>query len=217
MKMSSPHRVESLSFLGDGLAPGVARCGPWKSAGRGIGRPWLGRSAGIRSWLQGGAGGPGGVLRGVRTRDRAGPLGARGAAGLEDEVEGRRLRGEDGALIQDAEAAIEELAQFDAAAGVGPVVRAGRQLDPAGPEADGVVTGDLARVAAAEDEGELARGDAPGGPRVARGPREAGVQKALALSGVVMWRRRSSLLKRSCRVRQRRSTRPLASGEPAAR
>ena len=130
----------------------------------------------IRSWLRGGAGGPGGVLRGVRTRDRAVPLGARGATGLEDEVEGRRLRGEDGPLIQDDEAAIEELAQLDAAAGVGAVVRAGRQLDPAGPEADGVVTGDLARVAAAKDEGELARGDAPGGRRVARGPREAGVQ-----------------------------------------
>ncbi len=52
----------------------------------------------------------------------------------------------------------------------------GRQLDPAGPEADGVVASDLARVAAAEDEGEIARGDAPGGRRVARGPREAGVQ-----------------------------------------
>ena len=100
----------------------------------------------------------------------------------------------------------------------------GRQLDPAGPEADGVVASDLARVAAAEDEGEIARGDAPGGRRVARGPREAGVQvseefgqKGIGPSGVVMWRRRSSRLRRSCRVRQRRSTRPLASGEPAAR
>jgi hypothetical protein len=110
------------------------------------------------------------------TLGRAVPLGARGAAGLEDEVEGRRLRGEDRALMQDDEAAIEELAQLDAAAGVGAVVRAGRQLDPAGPEADGVVTGDLARVAAAEDEGKIARGDAPGGRRVAREPREAWVQ-----------------------------------------
>jgi hypothetical protein len=37
-------------------------------------------------------------------------------------------------------------------------MRAGRQLDSAGPEADGVVASDLARVAAAEDEGEGARG-----------------------------------------------------------
>ena len=100
---------------------------------------------------------------------RAVPLGTRGAAGPEDEVAGRRLGGEDEALMQDDEAAIEELAQLDAAAGVGAVVRAGRQLDPAGPEADGVVASDLARVAAAEDEGELARGDAPGGRRVIRG------------------------------------------------
>jgi hypothetical protein len=113
---------------------------------------------------------------GVRSEMGAVPLGARGAAGREDEVEGGRLRGEDGALMQDDEAAIEELAQLDAAAGVGAVVRAGRQLDPAGPEADGVVAGDLARVAAAEDEGEIARGETPGGRRVARGPREAGVQ-----------------------------------------
>jgi len=51
-------------------------------------------------------------LRGVRTRDRAVPLGERGATGLEDEVEGRRLRGEDGPLIQGDEAAIEELARW---------------------------------------------------------------------------------------------------------
>ena len=79
--------------------------------------------------------------------------------------------------MQDDEAAIEELAQLDATAGVGAMVRTGGQLDPAGPEVDGVVVaGHLARVAAAEDEGELARGGTPGGRRVARGAREAGVQ-----------------------------------------
>ena len=110
------------------------------------------------------------------TFGRAVALGARGAAGLEDEVAGRRLRGEDHALIQDDEAAIEELAQLDATAGVGAMVRTGGQLDPAGPEVDGVVAGHLAQVAAAEDEGELARGGTPGRRRVARGAREAGVQ-----------------------------------------
>jgi len=59
---------------------------------------------------------------------------------------------------------------------VARIAPSGRQLDPAGPEADGVVASDLARVAAAEDEGEIARGETPGGRRVARGPREAGVQ-----------------------------------------
>ena len=79
----------------------------------------------ILSWRQGGAVGAGGVLSGVETC-RAVPLGARGAVGLEHEVEGRRLRGEDDPLMQDDEAAIEELAQLDAAAGVGAAVRAGR-------------------------------------------------------------------------------------------
>ena len=49
-------------------------------------------------------------------------------------------------------------------------------MDPAGPEVDGVVAGHLTRVAAAEDEGELARGRTPGGCRIARGAGEAGVQ-----------------------------------------
>ena len=99
--------------------------------------------------------------RGVRRS--AGALGgvaalvAGGGAGLEDKVGGRGLRGEDGALVQNDEAAIEEFAELDAAAGVGAVVGAGRDLDPAGPEADGVVPGDLARVAAAEHQGEITR------------------------------------------------------------
>ena len=129
------------------------------------------------------------------TFGRAVALGARGAAGLEDEVTGRRLRGEDHALMQDDEAAIEELAQLDATAGVGAMVRTWGQLDPAGPEMDGVVAGHLARVAAAEDEGQARAGRharrAPGrsGGRVKRGFRSSrnSGRKALAPSGVVMW------------------------------
>jgi len=98
MKMSSLHRVEGLSVLGDGPAPGVARRGPWESALRGIGRPGLGGSALILSRLRGCAVGGGGVLSGMGTLGRAVPRGARGAAGREDEVEGRRLHGEDRAL-----------------------------------------------------------------------------------------------------------------------
>ena len=174
MNMSSLHRVESLRVFGDGPAPGMARRGPWHSAVRGRGRP--GRSG--ATWILSGRrdGAVGGMRRGMGTFGRAVALGARGAAGLEDEVEGRRLRGEDHALMQDDEAAIEELTQLDATAGVGAMVRTGGQLDPAGPEVDGVVAGHLARVAAAEDEGELARGGTPGRRRVARGAREAGIQ-----------------------------------------
>ena len=198
MKMSSLDRVEGLSVFGDGPAPGMARRGPWNSAGRGRGRPGRSGARWILSRRRGGA--VGGIRSGMGTFGRAVALGARGAAGLEDEVTGRRLRGEDHALMQDDEAAIEELAQLDATAGVGAMVRTGGQLDPAGPEVDGVVAGHLARVAAAEDERELARGGTPGGRRVARGRVKRGFRssrnsgrKALAPSGVVMSRRRSSL------------------------
>jgi len=55
----------------------------------------------ILSRLRGCAVGGGGVLSGMGMLGRAVPLGARGAAGHEDEVEGRRLRGEDRALNAD--------------------------------------------------------------------------------------------------------------------
>src|SRR6266436_6494277 len=146
--MSPLHRVEELRFSGDGAAPGVARRGPCRAACGGIGRPWRGG----RTWR----------WKQLRGRD----LGAGGAAVLEHEGGGRGLRSEDDPFVEDHEAAIEEFAEFDAAAGVGAVLGTGRELQPA---------------------------------------------------GVEMWRKRSSLVSRSCRVRQRRSIRPLASGEPAAR
>ena len=96
--------------------------------------------------------------------------------GLEAEVGGRRLGGEDGAGVQDDEAAIEQFPELDATAGVGALVGAGRELEPAGPEVDRVVAGDPARIATAEHEGEVARGAAPGGRRLRRGPGEARIK-----------------------------------------
>jgi hypothetical protein len=62
---------------------------------------------------------------------------------------GRRLHGEEGVLIEDDEAAIEELAQFDATAGVGVAAGARGDLEPTGAQPYGVVPRDDARVAAA--------------------------------------------------------------------
>ena len=104
------------------------------------------------------------------------PVGTWGAVGREAEVGGRRLRGEHGALVQDDEAAIEQFPELDATAGVGALVGAGRELNPARPEVDRVVAGDPARIATAEHEGEIARGAAPGGGRLGRGPGKASIE-----------------------------------------
>ena len=61
------------------------------------------------------------------------PLGTGGAAGLEHEIGGRRLRGEDGARVQDDKAAIEQFPELDATAGVGALVGAGRSWIQRGP------------------------------------------------------------------------------------
>src|SRR6266436_2501459 len=156
--MSPLHRVEELRFAGDGAAPGVARRGPCRTACGGIGRPWRGG----RTWR----------WKQMRGRD----LGAGGAAGLEHEGGGRGLRSEDDPFVEDYEAAIEEFAEFDAAAGVGAVLGTGRELQPAGPEADGVVAGDLAGVAATEHEGQIPEGGPPRGRGVGRRPREARIE-----------------------------------------
>ena len=50
---------------------------------------------------------------------------------------------------------------------------AARDLDDARPQAHGVVAGHHARVAATEDEGEVAGGRPPGGVGRERGPGEA--------------------------------------------
>ena len=101
-------------------------------------------------------------------------IAAGAAAGAKDEVGGGRgLRGEALAVREDEEAAVQALAHLEAPAGVGA---AARQLDPAGAEADGVVVGDDAGVATAQEGGEIAGGRAPGGGGVGGGAGEAAVE-----------------------------------------
>src|SRR5260370_1103880 len=101
----------------------------------------------------------------VPTRGGA-AVGAGGVAGLQHEVRARRRLGrEDGGVVQDNEAAIEEFAQLDPTAGIGAVVGPRGDLDPARPEVNGIVAGYLARVTAAQQEGEIARGGPPGARR----------------------------------------------------
>ena len=124
------------------------------------------------------------------------------------------------AVREDEEAAVQALAYLEPTAGVGA---AARQLDPAGAEADGVVVGDDAGVATAQEGGEIAGSGTPrrdgvgggAGKRRLKSARNSG-RKAWAASRVAMPRSRSSLTRRSCSVCQRRSMRPLAWGEPAA-
>src|SRR4029453_409999 len=118
------------------------------------------------------------------------PITAGITAGREDESgRGGRLGGEEGVLIEDDEAAIEELAQFHATAGVGVAAGAGRDLQPAGAQPHGVVAGDDARVAAAQDTVEIARRGAPRG----RG-RRGGAGEALNEGGQELWQKRVGLL-----------------------
>src|SRR5215468_7535119 len=139
---------------------------------------------GVRAGRTPEVGGQGGQRRARRRRrflakgERAPPLGGRapgGAAALplrpagahprvQDELgAGRGLGGEDPPGGERDQAAVQTLAELDAGAGPGAAAGAGRQLEPAGTEADGVVVGDGPGVAAAEDEREIARGAAPGG------------------------------------------------------
>jgi hypothetical protein len=102
------------------------------------------------------------------------PIAAGIAPGREHEGRrGRRLRDEERVLIADDQAAIEELAQVHAAAGVGAAVRPGRDLEPAGAQPHGVVPRDDARVAAAQEAIEIGRRGAPRGRGRGRRAREA--------------------------------------------
>ncbi|MFI5373778.1 MAG: L,D-transpeptidase, partial [Candidatus Rokuibacteriota bacterium] len=60
--------------------------------------------------------------------------------------------------MEDDEAAIEEFPDLDGEAGVGS---GGGHLRPAGSEVHGVVAGDDAAIAAAEDQRQVGRGPAP--------------------------------------------------------
>src|SRR5258708_6813774 len=99
---------------------------------------------------------------------------------------GRRLPGEQSALIEHEEPPVEELADLDATAGVGAPTAAGRDLHPAQAEGHGVVTGDGARVAAAQELIEVARRRAPGRGGVRGRPRKAAseVREELGQEGV---------------------------------
>src|SRR5260370_666812 len=99
---------------------------------------------------------------------------------------GRRLPGEQSALIEHEEPPVEELADLDATAGVGAPTAAGRDLHPAQAEGHGVVTGDGARVAAAQELIEVARRRAPDRGGVRGPPRKAAseVREELRQEGV---------------------------------
>src|SRR2546427_2726095 len=112
--------------------------------------------------------------------DRGGRAGARGTAALgtggaarpQDEGRaGRRKHGQTAVLVEDEQPAIEEFADLGAAARVGAAAGAGRNLHPAGAHADGVVVGDAARVATAEEAVEIPRRAPPDGRRVGGGGR----------------------------------------------
>ena len=78
-----------------------------------------------------------------------GALGAGVTPRPEDELRPERgLHGEPGRVVEDEEAAVQTLAQFDPAAGIGAATGAGRDLEPARSETHGVVASDDARAPA---------------------------------------------------------------------
>jgi hypothetical protein len=71
----------------------------------------------------------------------------REAARLQDELRNRRgVSAEEDALVEDQEAAVEQFAEVDAAAGAGAGARAGRDLHPTVHEPHGIVAGHAAGV-----------------------------------------------------------------------
>jgi len=91
-------------------------------------------------------------------------------AGDQDEVGVEsRLEHQACALVADQQAAVEAFPDLDAAPGIGAAGRAARDLDEARAEADGVVPGHPARVAAAEAIGEVAGRPLPGRRGLSRG------------------------------------------------
>src|SRR5437879_6651391 len=104
-------------------------------------------------------------------------LGTRGAARPQDEGgAGRGQPGEALLPVEDEQPAIEEFADLGAAAGVGAAAGAPGNLHPTRAEADGVVAGDDAWIATAEETIELAGRPPPDAGRVGRGPGEAAVE-----------------------------------------
>jgi hypothetical protein len=158
--------------------------------------------------------------RGTPPRGGAAAVAVGGATRREDEVGGRRrLPRNDLIGIAHDNAAIEQLADFHVTAGEGAPPRTGRDDDETRAHAHGVVAGDHALIAAAQQQIEIGGGRRHTGGAVAarvkrrlKSARKLG-RKALAASAVASCRSRSSLTRRSCSVAHSRSTRPLACGE----
>src|SRR4029453_516604 len=152
--------LQGAAMWSDARAPGMGRARSGATRGDGAGGT---RRPGRRRW--------GGRDPSRRTRA------AWKAAGPEDKAwAGTALRGEDTLVVKHDEAAIEQLAQLDSVAGPAPTVRSRRQLHPAEAEAHGVVGGDAAGIAAAEDQGQRLGGAAPCGLRPGGQAREAAIE-----------------------------------------
>ena len=86
---------------------------------------------------------------------------------------GRGLTGEQGAVVDDAEVAIEPFVDVDLTARIGAPPRAARDLHPACSEVHGVVASHDALIPAAQEVGEIPRGRTPRGRSVGGRPRKA--------------------------------------------
>src|SRR2546422_8395019 len=99
---------------------------------------------------------------------------------------GRRLAGDHGVVVDDAEVAVEAFMDLDVTAGIGAPTRAARNLHPARPKVHGVVAGHGAVIPTAQEVREIARHRPPGGGGVRGRPRKATseVREELGQEGV---------------------------------
>src|SRR5437879_1416997 len=84
---------------------------------------------------------------------------------------GRRLTGDHGVVVDDAEVAVEAFMDLDVTAGIGAPTRAARNLHPARPKVHGVVAGHGAVIPTAQEVREIARHRPPGGGGVRGRPK----------------------------------------------
>src|SRR5256712_5376789 len=98
----------------------------------------------------------------------------------------RRLAGDHGVVVDDAEVAVEAFMDLDVTAGIGAPTRAARNLHPARPKVHGVVAGHGAVIPTAQEVREIARHRPPGGGGVRGRPRKATseVREELGQEGV---------------------------------
>ena len=104
---------------------------------------------------------------------------------------GRRLAGDHGVVVDDAEVAVEAFMDLDVTAGIGAPTRAARNLHPARPKVHGVVAGHGAVIPTAQEVREIARHRPPGGGGVRGRPRKATreVPEELGQKGVAVLER----------------------------